>query len=289
MEVGSLTWLFNCSAWKPSAAEFSSCLALLPFPQQQDVARFIKHEDQKCALVSRLMQHMLIHLVLNVAYKDVVILRTREGKPYVGNCFTNPCYPNLNFSVSHHGDFVALASKPLCLVGLDIMGADAKEQQDSEEYIKHFRSCFTRSEWSNILCVGPDPRLLLHQFSRYWCLKESYIKAVGIGLGFELQRAEFYFEDDNVWDDVAFLRLDGVERSDWCFNFFCLDNNHWACIARGPLADAVDSFRETLHLSDLDEQTMADALKEHINPFTLLTIHDIIPFQTLQNPLGNNL
>lgn len=274
---GALRWIFNCSAWKPSASEFASCLSLLPGPQQHDVTRFVKYEDQKCALVSRLMQHMLINIVFDIPYKDVVILRTKEGKPYVEKCFKNPSYPNLNFNVSHHGDYVALASEPVCLVGLDIMVADTKEQKASEEYIKNFRSCFTRFEWMNIVSVGPDPSRLLHQFSRYWCMKEAYIKAVGIGLGFELQRAEFFFEDGNVWGDVAYLRLDGVERPDWCFHLSRLDNNHWACVAKGPPADAIDSFKETLHVLDVDETTMAIALKKNINPFAQLTIEDIVP------------
>ena len=83
-----------------------------------------------------------------------------------GNIIEISCFPNLNFSVSHHGDFVALASETHALVGLDIMVADTEEEA-APEYIKNFRYCFTPLEWTNINSVGPDKRLLLDQFSRY--------------------------------------------------------------------------------------------------------------------------
>ncbi|KAI5061223.1 hypothetical protein GOP47_0023728 [Adiantum capillus-veneris] len=161
-------------------------------------------------------------------------------------CYLNESCPNLNFNVSHHGHYVALASETLCLVGLDVMVADADEHETPEEYIKNFRSCFTSLEWNNIISVGPDPNSLLDQFHRYWCLKESYIKAIGIGLGFDLQRAEFFFSDGNVWSDTACLRLGGIERTDWCFHLSHLNNGHWICVAKGPPADAVESFKQTL-------------------------------------------
>lgn len=283
IENGAQRWFFDSTAWKPSATEFSFCLSLLPHLQQHEVTKFIKFEDQKRALISRLMQHMLIHILLNIPYLDVVIFRTKEGKPYMANSFKNIPFPNLNFNVSHHGDYVALASEPLCLVGLDIMVADAEEQETPEEYINNFRSCFTPLEWRNIHSVGPEPGPLVDQFNRHWCMKESYIKAVGVGLGFELQRAEFFFQDGNVWSDIAYLRLDGVEKIDWCFHLCRLGINHWVCVARGPPAAAVESFKETLHIVDMNAATIASSLRMNNKPFSQLTIEDLIPCFILDN------
>lgn len=282
--IGAIRWLFNSGAWDPSPSLFAFCLSLLPPSLQNEVTRFVKFEDRKRSLVSRLMQYMLVHTLFKIPYNEIVILRTKEGKPYVEPCYLNTSVPNLNFNVSHHGDYVALASETLCLVGLDIMVADADEDESPQQYIKNFRSCFTTLEWSNIHSVGPDPIALLDQFHRYWCMKESYIKAVGVGLGFELQRAEFFFKDRNVWSDFACLRLDGKERSDWCFHLFHLDNSHWVCVAKGPPADAVESFKKTLHVLDVASTTLDRALRAEANSFALLTIHDIIPHM-LKKPL----
>jgi hypothetical protein len=63
--------------------------------------------------------------------------------------------------------------------------------------------------------------------SRYWCMKEAYVKAIGIGFGFDLQRAEFFYECANMWSASAHLRLDGVHQPDWCFYLTRLEKNHW--------------------------------------------------------------
>jgi 4'-phosphopantetheinyl transferase len=68
--------------------------------------------------------------------------------------------------VSHHGDFVVLASEPNSLVGIDVMVTDVEDIEAPEEYVKNFRSCFTLLEWTNINSVGPDKRQLLDQFNR---------------------------------------------------------------------------------------------------------------------------
>jgi hypothetical protein len=58
-------------------------------------------------------------------------------------------------------------------------------------------------------------------------MKEAYVKAIGIGLGFDLQRAEFFYECGNMWSESAHLRLDGVHQPDWCFYLTHLEKNHW--------------------------------------------------------------
>ena len=58
-------------------------------------------------------------------------------------------------------------------------------------------------------------------------MKESYVKAIGIGVGFDLQRAEFFYKCGNVWSEFAYLRLDGIHRPDWNFYLSQLEKNHW--------------------------------------------------------------
>jgi 4'-phosphopantetheinyl transferase len=61
-------------------------------------------------------------------------------------------------------------------------------------------------------------------------MKEAYIKAVGIGLGFELQRAEFHYQDGNIWSNVAHVRIDGVHKTKWQFFLHSLDDKHWVSL-----------------------------------------------------------
>lgn len=58
-------------------------------------------------------------------------------------------------------------------------------------------------------------------------MKEAYIKAVGIGLGFNLQRAEFRHPGDDIWGNRPELWLDGTPQEHWSFYVHKFSNNHW--------------------------------------------------------------
>eukprot|EP00249_Psilotum_nudum_P010297 c22459_g1_i2 orf=369-1013(-) len=192
------------------------------------------------------------------------------------NTLEKTAFPNLNFSVSHHGAFVALASDPLCLVGLDVMADEARGQELPEQFLNNFTSYFTELEWKHIANAGPETGPMLDQFYRFWCLKESYTKAVGIGLHFEFERAEFYYPNGDPWSNTVHLRIDGEEKRKWHFDIQRLGTDHWACVARGPPAEAAESFKKTLSKIKLDTATLNLALELQIKPFSFLSISDLI-------------
>ncbi|KAH9311021.1 hypothetical protein KI387_026056, partial [Taxus chinensis] len=238
---------------------------------------FVKLEDRKRALISRMLQYMLSHVVLGIPYDEIVIKRTEEGKPYLANKLENLDFPNFNFNSSHHGDFVVIASEPICLVGLDIMCHGVCEKQPALEFVKNFSSYFTNFEWKNILSAGPLDEDILNQFYRRWCLKEAYIKAVGIGLGYKLERLEFHYPAHQIWSDVAYLRIDGIEQKDWQFSLYEFDNCHWVCVARGHPNQAVSSYRKTLWQIEFDKKSYNRGFELPTRPFRLHEIKHLIP------------
>ena len=67
------------------------------------------------------------------------------------------------------------------------------------------------------------------------CLKESYIKALGIGLGFDLQRAEFRLatmdlSTSSVATDTT-LYLRNRHDKNWVFQEMMLDEDHYVAVA----------------------------------------------------------
>ena len=104
--------------------------------------------DRKRALVSRLLQRAAAARVLGLPWDAVHLGRTREGKPHLAGpsaeaaAAAGPHLPCFNFNVSHHGDWVALASEPLCLVGVDVMVHEPRPHRVSEapeDFFKAFR------------------------------------------------------------------------------------------------------------------------------------------------------
>lgn len=80
-------------------------------------------------------------------------------------------FPNFNFNASHHGDYVAIASEPLCLVGLDIVSYKPPQKETILEFIQNFASYFSSLEWSRIMSAG-TPNEVLVEFYRYnWSLR----------------------------------------------------------------------------------------------------------------------
>ena len=67
----------------------------------------------------------------------------------------------------------------------------------------------------------------------FQCLKESYVKALGVGIGFEVKRLSFdlrtpVLEDRAIPACTTSLKVDGQARQDWTFEETVIDNH---CIA----------------------------------------------------------
>ncbi|XVF84473.1 hypothetical protein PTKIN_Ptkin17bG0039600 [Pterospermum kingtungense] len=223
MENGVQRWVVDISKWEPSAIDFSFALSFLPQHHHSSITRFVKEEDRKRALISRLLQYALVHEVLGIPYQDIVIKRTSEGKPFL-EC-GRVCFdlPNFNFNVSHHGDYVAIASEPLCLVGLDIVCCVVPKKETVVEYVQNFSSCFSSLEWDQIITAGSNNEVLT-EFYRFWSLKEAYVKAIGSGLAYGLHRVEFYH--NTSWTNIS-VKVDGVLNAQWRFWLSDLGKGHW--------------------------------------------------------------
>ena len=68
----------------------------------------------------------------------------------------------------------------------------------------------------------------------FQCLKESYVKAIGIGIGFDLQRLSFKVRTLTLSPTVitrdTTVLVDGVEQPDWSFEETMLDANHYVAV-----------------------------------------------------------
>ncbi|XP_059307748.1 uncharacterized protein LOC132059214 [Lycium ferocissimum] len=249
IEKGLQRWIVDISEWNPSPLYFSFAMSFLPKHEHSSITRFFKMEDQKRALVSRLLQYALIHQVLGIPYNEIFIRRTAEGKPYLECDKPDLELPNFNFNASHHGDFVAIASEPICLVGLDIVAQTIPEKESVEEFIRSFSSYFSRLEWFNIINAGSS-RQILSEFYRYWSLKEAFVKAIGDGVGYKLDTVEFHHEN---WENIV-VKVDGKELKDWRFWLLELGKDHVASIARGHPMYATSSYKTTLNQTRFNDE-----------------------------------
>ncbi|KAK9082409.1 hypothetical protein Syun_031827 [Stephania yunnanensis] len=228
-------WFFNTAQWNPSEHEFSFLLSVLPQHEQSAITRFLRLDDRKRALISRLLQYGLVHQVLGIPFEDIIINRTLEGKPYLENIVIDSELPNFNFNVSHHGDYVAIASDSIHIVGVDIVSHVIPERETTLEH-------------------------------------EAFIKAIGAGLGYDLERLEFHHTN---WTDIYCL-IDGHKSEEWQFWLSELGEGHWVSVARGHPRFAVKNYWKTLHSAEVEESAYHSNVQMPTN-FIPQTIEQLLP------------
>jgi 4'-phosphopantetheinyl transferase len=79
------------------------------------------------------------------------------------------------------------------------------------------------------MAVPLSPREKAERLTKIWCLKEAYVKAIGEGVGYGLQRIDVSLRDDEV---PVSVKVDGkaLEDDGWSVELGILEGYVWACI-----------------------------------------------------------
>ncbi|MBR7071576.1 MAG: 4'-phosphopantetheinyl transferase superfamily protein [Clostridia bacterium] len=114
--------------------------------------------------------------------KEMRYQRGENGKPFFEND------PQLHFSISHSGTMVAVAFADR-EIGCDI----EKIRDVSMDLAKRF---FKEQEYQWLLSLNGEEQRVC--FFRYWTLKESYLKATGLGLKLPLNSFWMRLDSENI-------------------------------------------------------------------------------------------
>eukprot|EP01134_Creolimax_fragrantissima_P005530 CFRG5530T1 len=242
-----LRWAVNCKQWNPDAEELVHCLRSIQPEECKRIARFRFRRDAVLALVGRLLLRKAVCECYSLQWRDVRLGRTDRNKPVILNDEASKFAMELN--VSHHGPYAVLAGEQAKLCGVDVMTIET--QDNVENFFSLMEPQCSKSEWKEIMSSASP----LEHFYRVWTLKESYIKATGVGLHLELGRVVFVQPNLDGYEETGIekvetnttLVLDGKKRPDWLFEQSYLDPMHCISVALGPL-DGKDGFkRECSH------------------------------------------
>lgn len=140
----------------------------------------------------------------------------------------------VDFNVSHQGDWVVLAAENGKKVGVDVMKVEYAGGKDVKDFFHTMRRQFTEQEWMQIRSFSEEYDQLA-SFYRHWCLKEGLVKALGVGIGFELRRVSFILKTpvlglNSITQDTTVM-IDGKLDRKWSFLESMLDKNHSVAIA----------------------------------------------------------
>lgn len=203
--------------------------------EKERIGRLVFARDAKAALAGRLLMRKLIAEKLCIPWNEIHLQRTSKGKPFLANDILSAC-SNYNFNVSHQGDYAVLAAEPELQVGVDVMKTSLPGSSSIPNFFHIMKRQFTETEWGVIKSMNNE-WMQLDMFHRHWALKESFLKAIGVGIGFNLQRIEFnvsplQLEIGKVYKETQML-LDGDKEEEWTFEETRLDDYHHVAVALG--------------------------------------------------------
>ncbi|CAL8336024.1 unnamed protein product, partial [Boreogadus saida] len=176
----------------------------------------------------RLLLRKFVCERIAVPWSEIQLARSPRGKPYLvlpeaTTTHTPPLSREAqrwSFNISHQGEYAVLAAEQGLQVGVDVMKTTMPGSSSVSEFFRIMTRQFTEYEWSVIQSSGSE-RQQLAAFYRHWALKESFIKAIGTGLGFNLQRAEFHLSPQPVTEEQGqhrtMMHLDEEEEDSWRF------------------------------------------------------------------------
>jgi 4'-phosphopantetheinyl transferase len=168
-------WKFNLAS--PSIGEVRPQI-FLSAEERGQAARFHFAPDQRRFVVRRAVLRRLLAVCLEIKPEAVRISFSSPGKPAVAGQESSN---GLRFSCSHSADLglVAIAR------GIEI-GVDLEQHRPLPAAEDLARTFFSNSEIRELAALPPS--LKTTGFFNGWTRKEAFVKAIGLGLSFPLNR-----------------------------------------------------------------------------------------------------
>ena len=141
--------------------------------EKVDKFKFLK--DKKLSILSEvLLKKAFNSLNINSSFNYKY---NKQGKPYLEDI------DSIKFNISHSGDYA------ICLLSKDEVGCDIEEIKNINLNIAN--KFFYNTEYTSIFNSSNK----IDTFYRYWTLKESFIKSLGLGLSLDLNSFEILLND----------------------------------------------------------------------------------------------
>ncbi|XP_037041688.1 L-aminoadipate-semialdehyde dehydrogenase-phosphopantetheinyl transferase [Bradysia coprophila] len=284
---GHARWAFDLSTWRPSLNELLLATSCIQTEEKTRLAKFMFREDFDGSIIGRLLMRKFVRDTINIPYEEIRFDRDARGKPLLAPSQHHPSSHYVDFNVSHQGSYAVLAG--CCLssdhrksqelsttIGVDVMKIEYTGGKPLSEFFRIMHRNFTASEWK---CIrnNSDELGQTKAFMRHWCLKESYVKNVGVGISMDLQKIDFTLNtktlsSNQVVTDTT-VKVNGDLLENWIFEESLIDNEHSVAVAIENHNDSKDSHtfqlvtfddltRDSVPLLDNDRQYCLDVLNK---------------------------
>jgi 4'-phosphopantetheinyl transferase len=212
-------WKFSLSG---DDADLAGAEQLLSTPERSRAAAFRFNRHRRRFVFRRAMRRILLADIAGINATDLIFNESDHGKPrLVGADF--------EFNTSHTQDVGVIVTGDVPL-GVDIEAVDRPM-----DYLQFAQRTFTKEEFLDINKERDDDLRLA--FFNCWTGKESYIKALGLGLHKNLRSFSVQCTPGAVpglrWD----REIDG-DLSSWRFERVSTDNYVATIVAKSTVAQS---------------------------------------------------
>jgi len=165
--------------------DFAPYLYIFPVNIRLEIMALSQHSDKAIAFTSALLKY---HYLPNLLNSPLKIQLNRYGKPYLVD------YPNIDFSISHSGEYVVMGIKENGQIGVDL------ELINKDIDLSISSLAFSTSE-----CRFVDTYM---DFFILWTKKEAYLKCLGTGFMEEsMLNTAFNNNLDEAFDSYQFQSI----------------------------------------------------------------------------------
>jgi 4'-phosphopantetheinyl transferase len=163
--------------------------SILTDDEREKRARFHFESDRHRYLITRILVRTVLSRYAVVEPRDWIFATNDFGRPYIANL--PRARPGLSFNISHTKDLILMAVTDGAAIGVDVENFGSRDLPVGIAD-RHF---------------APDEVAALHslptaeqkrRFFDLWTLKESYIKARGMGVSISLDGFSFCFQAERT-------------------------------------------------------------------------------------------
>ena len=159
----------------------------LSFEEQKRYKRFVSIQQANQYLLARtLLRSQLSKRILNVLPHEWVFVIDDYGKPKLADGFS---HLNLHFNLSHSEELVVVALSEGLKLGVDVecIHRPVFNMALAKRY-------FSKTELVDLIKLTEKQKT--RRIAQLWTLKESYLKACGLGIRIPLAKLEFFFQGE---------------------------------------------------------------------------------------------
>lgn len=229
-------WYTRFERW-PDDSLLSPYEAMLSAEEQARQRRFLYPKHRRQFLIS----HALVRLVLSHYAGDAPaawrFLTKAHGKPALASAAAQA---DLRFNLSHTDSLAVVA----VATGREV-GVDAENVERRDPGIDLARRYFAPEEVAQLTRLDDDQRK--SGFFDFWTLKESYIKARGLGLALPLDAFGFHLAPGSA-PRISFSERIADNAADWQFLQLSISPSFRIALAiqRPGVADRTVVIRESI-------------------------------------------